>query len=245
MRLREEIITEAHKYIERVPKSVILDGTDNLLKMIKATDSIEQQQDHLMSFLLASLFGGAVKKLVFEEPCSRHPSKGQHDLVAYLDNGIRIVNEILRLKQTSWDKNEQENYVSGSVTSTRELYELKEDPHRSTTGFLDTILNKVEAKSDQLDPNETNIIWIASKGIHYKATDIEDTASHYAFGWHNLPNDQPGKTHKRPENLSALGWFWDGDPNSTSAQAQCFFITPSRIVDKLNSVINVKRLFKI
>ena len=146
------------------------------------------------------------------------------------------------MKQTDWDKDELENYVFDSLKRTEQLYELREDANRSTTGFLDTILTKVEAKSNQLDPNETNILWFTSRGIHYKATDIEDAASHYAFGRHNLPNDQPGKAHRKPENLSALGWFWDGDPNSTSTQAQCFIISPSRILENLNSVINVKRL---
>jgi len=241
MRFSEQIIEQAYKYIQRITSSVT-EGTDRLLKMIKDHDSIEQQRDHLMSFILATLFGASVKKLVFEERCSKHKSKGTHDLVVYLNNGTRIVNEVTRNKQTDWDKKEQENYVFNSVRRTEQLYELREDPKRSTTGFLDTILTKVEAKSNQLDPNETNILWFTSRGIHYKATDIENAVSHYAFGWHNLPNDQPGKAHKKPENLSALGWFWDGDPNSTSAQAQCFMITPSRILENLNSVINVKRL---
>lgn len=241
MKIGEQIIEEANKYVERIPTSIVV-GTEKLLKMIKDTDSIEQQRDHLMSFILATLFGGSVKKLVFEERCSKHKSKGTHDLVVYLNNGTRIVNEVTRIKQTDWDKKEQENYVFHSVRRTGQLYELREDPKRSTTGFPDTILTKVEAKRDQLDPNETNIVWIASKGMHYNATHIEDAAYHFAFGWHNLPNDLSGKAHKKPENLSALGWFWDGDPNSTSAQAQCFIITPSRILENLNSLINVKRL---
>ena len=240
MKLCSQILEEANKYIKRIPPYVILEGTDQLLEMIKTTDSIDQQRDHLMSFLLASLFGGIIKKAVFEENCSKHQSKGPHDLVVYLEDGTRIVNEIRRLKQTSWDKNEQESYVLDSVKRTGQLYELRENPNRSTTGFLDTILKEVEAKRVQLDPNEFNIIWIISKGIHYKATDIEDAALHYTSGWHTLSNDQPGKAHKKPEYLSALGWFWDGDPYSTSAPAQCFLMTHSRILEKLNNGINVK-----
>jgi len=212
MKLRAQVLEEAYKYINRIPSSVTPEGTDRVFELIMNTHSIDQQQDHMMSFLLASLFSGTVKKIVFEEKCSINGSKGPHDLVIYLDDGTRIVNEIHRFKQTPWDKKEQENNVIDSVKRTGQLYELREDPSRSTSGFLDIILKEIETKSVQLEPNEFNIIWFASKGIHYKATDIEDAASHYVFGWHNLTNDQPGKAHKKPENLSALGWFWDGDP---------------------------------
>ena len=237
------VFEEVNMYLKRIPTSVELEGTHQLLKMIKSTDIINQQRDYLMSFILASLYSGIVKKIVFEEDCSKHPSEGPHDLVVYLDSGIRIVNEIRRLKQTKWDKNEQENYVLDAIKKTGRLYALREDPNRSTTGFLDTILKEIEGKSDQLDPNEINIIWIASKGIHYKATNIEDAASHYISGWHKISDDQPGKAHKMPKNLSALGWFWDGDPYDTTAKAKCFFIVPSEITNNLNNTFEVKKLY--
>ena len=218
------VFEEVNKYIERIPSSVKLQGTQTLLKMIETTGSINQQRDHLMSFLLASLYGEIARKIVFEEVCSKHPSKGPHDLVVYLDANIRIVNEIRRLKQTPWDKFEEGNYVFGSIERTGLLYELREDPNRSRTGFFDIILKEIEGKSNQLDPKEINIIWIASKGIHFKATYVEDAASYYFTSFSNISNYQNEKMLKVPNNLSALGWFWDGDPYDTSAKAQCFFL---------------------
>lgn len=236
----EDVIKQAQIYIERIHHSVELEGTDELLRKIRSTNSVKQSRDHLAAFVLASLLGDATRKLVFEEPCTKHPSGGPHDLVAYLNDGTRLVNEIKRLAQTPWDKYEEENYMFGQATE--QLYELKEDPHHSTTGFLDIILREIESKSKQLDPKETNIVWFTSNGIHYQATDIEDAASHYALGWHKLSEEQPGKAHSKPENLSALGWFWDGDPEHTTAKAQCFFITPLDNMDILGSEIIVKKL---
>ncbi|MBK6914170.1 MAG: hypothetical protein IPH11_11180 [Ignavibacteriales bacterium] len=231
----DKIIEMAEEYLKRIPSSVEIEGTHYVLNMINTTNSVEQQRDYLMSFLLASLYGKIVKRIVFEESCSKHPSKGPHDLVVYLDRGTRIVNEIRRLKQTRWDKYEEENHVSGSIKKTGQLYELRDDPDRSTTGFLDTILKEIEAKGTQLDSEEINIIWIASKGMHYKATDIEDAASYYSVGCQNISN-----IHIMPKDLTALGWFWDGDPFDTTAEAECFFIKPTKVIDKLKNIFLLK-----
>jgi hypothetical protein len=233
------IIDEANKYLERIPSSVKIEGSNKLFEMIKSTSSINQQRDYLMSFILASLYGDKVSKIVFEEKCSKHPSKGAHDLVVYLPRGNRIINEIRRLKQTSWDKYEEDNFIFGSSKKTDLLYELREDPNRSTTGFFDTILNEIEAKSNQLDPGEINIIWIASKSWHYKATFIEDAASYYSRK-DVLSTD---KTHIKPENLSALGWFWEDDPNNTTAEAECFFIMSCEIIQNFKNIFKVNTFF--
>ncbi len=237
------VVEEANKDLKRIPSSVKIEGSNMLLNMIKATNSMNQQRDYLMSFILASLYGKNVKKIVFEEECLKHPSKGPHDLVVYLKRGTRVVNEIRRLKQTNWDKHEEDNFIFGSLRKTEYLYELREDPNRSTTGFLDTILNEIEAKSNQLDPEEINIIWIASKGWHYKATFIEDATSYYSSCSYKSSNDQFSNTHIMPDNLSALGWFWDGDPYDTTAKAECFFITSSEIIDDFKSIFKINTFF--
>jgi hypothetical protein len=239
------IIYEANKYLERIPSSVKIYGSNKLFEMIKSTSSTNQQRDFLMSFILASLYGDKVSKIVFEEECSKHLSKGAHDLVVYLPSGNRIINEIRRLKQTSWDKYEEDNFIFGSSKKTDLLYELREDPNRSTTGFFDTILNEIEAKSNQLDPGEINIIWIASKSWHYKATFIEDAASYYSVNSHEKLINQTENIHIIPKSLSALGWFWDGDPYNTTANAECFFITPSKIIDEFKNIFMVNTFYNI
>ena len=209
---------------------------------MKATRSAEQQKDCVSSFILATLLAPCAERLVFEENCKQHPSKGPHDLVVYLSGGIRIVNEIKRLKPTFWDQPETE-CVRNSAKRTCELYKMKEEQNRSTTGFLDTILKEVESKGKQLDPNNTNIIWFSSIGTnHYEADDIEDAAGHYTDGHAKLSSDQPGRVHEKPEWLTALGWFLDCDPQCTSLNPKCFFLVASaadKIIEKtLNADVN-------
>jgi hypothetical protein len=60
-----------------------------------------------------------------------------------------------------------------------------------------------------------------------------------------MSTEQPGKVHKMPTYLSALGWFWDGDPYNTSAKAQCFFLTQSKIIDKLKNIFEVKKIYTL
>lgn len=235
------MIDIANKYIKRISEKVTLEGQEKLLKMIKSTNDLEQQNDYLIPLFLALILSDISEKLILEEKWD-FKSNRCHDLVAYLSNGTRIVNEIKRLRQTQWDKEEFNNHVLNSVARTGQLYELKEDPNHSTTGFLDTILNEVELKEKQLEPKVTNIIWFSSRGIHYQATFIEDAASHYAQGWNNLPTEQPGKAHKKPKFLSALGWLWDGEPENTTAKPQCFFITPCKDVEILKNVIQIKNM---
>jgi len=233
------IVQQAYHYLKRIPSSVVVKGENVLLKNMKATHSAEQQKDCLSSFILATLLAPCAEKLVFEENCKQHPSKGPHDLVVYLNGGTRIVNEIKRLKPTFWDRKETE-CARNSVKRTGALYEVKEDPNRSTTGFLDTILKEVESKGKQLDPNNTNIIWFSSIGTnHYEANDIEDVASHYTDGHAKLSSDQPGRAHEKPEWLTALGWFFDGDPQCTSLNPKCFFLVASVVDKMIGKTLNV------
>lgn len=225
-------IDQARYYLKRIPSSVVVEGEKILLKNMKTMNSAEQQKDCVSSFILATLLASCAKRLVFEEDCKQHQSKGPHDLVLYLGDGTRIINEIKRLKPTLWDQKETE-HVRNSVKRTGTLYKVNEDPNRSTTGFLDTILKEVESKGKQLDPNNTNIIWFSSIGTnHYEADDIENAASHYTDGHAKLSSDQPGRAHKKPEWLTALGWFLDGDPNCTLLYPKCFFLVAS-VVDKI------------
>lgn len=199
---------------------------------MKATHSAEQQKDCVSSFILATLLAPCAERMVFEENCKQHPSKGPHDLVVYLSGGTRIVNEIKRLKPTSWDQKETE-CARNSVRRTSALYKVREDPYRSTTSFLDTIFKEVESKDKQLDPNNTNIIWISSIGTnHYEADDIRVAASCYAVSHMKSSPDQLGCVHEKPEWLTALGWFLDGDPQCTSLNPECFFLVAS-VVDEI------------
>lgn len=236
----ELIIKQVYQYLERIPSSVVVTGTNDLLEKIKATHSAEQRKDYLSSFILATLLAPCAKRLVFEENCSQHPSRGPHDLVVYVMDGPRIVNEIKRLKQTLWDQKETE-CVRNSVKHTDALYRVKEDLGRSTTGYLDTILKEVESKGPQLDPDNINIIWFSSIGTnHYEADDIQDAASFYAKGQAKLSSDQPGHTHKKPTWLTALGWFLDGDPQRTSLNPKCFFLVTSAVEKVIEKTLNVE-----
>jgi hypothetical protein len=122
-----------------------------------------------------------------------------------LNNDSRVINEIRRLKQTSWNKKEEDNCVLGQEDNPEYFYELKEGPAPSTTGFLDTILKEIEARSDQLDLGGFNIIWASSKGMHYRATFIEDAALYYSIRLYKKSIAQPQIVHLMPKNLSTLG----------------------------------------
>ncbi len=235
------IIDEAQQYLKGIPSSVKVEGVDRILKKIQKTRSTEQQKDCLASFILAMLLAPCAKRLVFEETCRQHQSGGQHDLVIYLMDDTRVVNEIKRLKPTAWDQKETE-IIRNTSTPKVKFYKLKDDPNRSTTGFLDTILKEVELKSKQIDPNNTNIVWFSSCGTnHYEADDIGCAAHHYAVGQPKLPPDQPGHSHKKPEWLTALGWFWDGDLQCTTLRPECFFLEASPVAMILGkTIIKVK-----
>lgn len=233
-----DLIGLADDYLKRIPSSVAVANKDVLLKNMRATRDVEQQKDCLSSFILATLLAPCAERLVFEENCKQHLSKGPHDLVVYLSGGIRIVNEIKRLKPTSWDQKETE-CVRNSVERTGALYKVQEDPCRSTTSFLDIILKEVKSKGKQLDPKNTNIIWFSSIGTnHYEADDIEDAANHYIDGHEKLYSDQPGRAHEKPEWLTALGWFLDGDPQCTSMNPKCFFLVTSVVDEIIEKTLN-------
>ena len=113
---------------------------------------------------------------------------------------------------------------------------------------MDTILNEISIKENQFEPDVTNILWIASKGLHYQATDIEDAASHFARGYSiiscNKPETEPGWAHIKPANLTAIGWLWDGDPINSTAKPHCFIISHSYDLKSITNIINVKILNK-
>ncbi len=96
---KDDIIEKAQNYISHISKKVNLKGQEKLINMINSTNDIEQMQDCLISLYLASVFSNITVRLVLEEPWMNNSgNRSYHDLVAYLPNGSRIVNEIKRLK---------------------------------------------------------------------------------------------------------------------------------------------------
>lgn len=235
------LIKKALSYIDAISCKVLLKGHDKLMKMLTSNADIEQQQDLMISLFLAYIFSDTCDRIILEEEWEDQKGKiRSHDLVAYFYNGTKIVNEIKRLKQTNWDLKEQNriNITNGKAST---LFELKEDSSRNR-GFLETILKDIIDKKEQFEPNVTNIMWIASKGLHYRASDIEDAASHFAKEGTELSTDllrdKPYKDLIRPKYLNALGWIWDGDPIYSTLQPECFFISLCDDLESLKNIIN-------
>ena len=196
----------------------ISDNLDQALRNIEVQASKESTQgmlDYLAPLRVAALFPQRnLARIVFEEPCSKHPSRGPHDVVLYTNTNARIVNEIKRFTETLWSQKQKEA-ATDCVKRTGLLHEMWEDPDKCT-GSHDIMLKEVWKKRLQLDPGHPNVLWLVSSNDFYDDQKVEDVAHFLAIGRDKLPEDQPGRAHQKPEHLTALGWLWDAERSWTT-----------------------------
>lgn len=196
----------------------ISDNLDEVLRNIEAQASKESTQgmlDYLAPLRVAALFSPHnLARIVFEESCSKHPSRGPHDVVLYTNANARIVNEIKRFTETLWSQKQKEA-ATDCVKRTGLLHEMWEDPDKCT-GSHDIMLKEVWKKRLQLDPGHPNVLWLVSSNDFYDDQKVEDIAHFLAIGRDRLPENQPGRAHQKPEHLTALGWLWDAERSWTT-----------------------------
>ena len=204
---------------------------------IETAGRVEQALDHLAILRVGQILRLVADKVVFEEDCARGHRKKGHDAVIY-HGEMRIVNEVMRIRPTDWGQKQREimlergtkrmqSMVLGKRGPPLEFLELTEDPNRTTTGWLDDLLKRIEERADQFDRGFINILWVVSEDLFYERDNIQDAAHFLAVQRGQLPSDQPGFAHQKPEHLTALGWMWDGDPDGTSAVPHVFLMAPA------------------
>lgn len=204
----------------------ISENVDQVLRNIEAQarrDSTARMLDYLAPLRVAALFSQhSLARVAFEEPCSRHPSRGPHDVVLYTQANLRMVNEVKRLTETLWSRRQKEA-ATDCVKRTGLLHEMWEDPDKST-GSHDIMLKEMWKKRVQLDPDHPNVLWLVSSNDFYDDQKVEDIAHFLAIGRDKLPEDQYGRAHQKPEHLTALGWLWDSERSWTTERPHMFLL---------------------
>ena len=113
----------------------ISENLDQVLRNIETQntrESTEGMLNYLAPLRVAALFSQhRLARIAFEEPCSRHPSRGPHDVVLYTRTNARVVNEVKRLTETLWSQKQKEA-ATDCVKRTGLLHEMTEDPDKST-----------------------------------------------------------------------------------------------------------------
>jgi len=204
----------------------ISENLDQVLRNIEVQarrESAEGMLDYLAPLRVAALFSKQdLARVVFEEPCTRHSSRGPHDVVLYTHTDVRVVNEVKRLTETLWSRKEKEA-ATDCGKRTGLLHEMREDPDKST-GSHDIMLKEVWKKRLQFDPGQPNVLWFVSSNDFYDDQKVEDVAYFLTVQRDQLPEGQPGRAHQKPKDLTALGWLWDGDRSWTTEVPHCFLM---------------------
>ena len=204
----------------------ISENLDKVLRNIEAQDgrkSTEGMLNYLAPLRVATLFSQhSLDRIVFEEPCSRHPSRGPHDVVLYTNTNARVVNEIKRLTETLWSRKQKEA-ATDCAKHTELLHERWEDSDKST-GSHDIMLKEIWEKRLQLDPAHPNVLWLVSSNDFYDDQKVDNVAHFLTIGREELFEDQPGRAHQKPEHLTALGWLWDAERSWTTERPHVFLL---------------------
>ncbi|MBI4314126.1 MAG: hypothetical protein HY594_04850 [Candidatus Omnitrophica bacterium] len=218
LEIQNEVLTQAKGCIQQFPA---WSGGERVLNKIRSAKSESQMFDDFVVLRVATILTPAFASLALEEPCREcRECRGPHDIVTQRD-GHRVVNEVRRIHQTPWSRQQM---TSVPIESKGDFHEIQDDPQRSTTGSLNTLLNTIESKEHQLHSGPDNVVWIVEEPpIFYGRCDMELVARIYQH-----PNS-PGQMHFKPEHLTALGWIGQADPPNPI----CYSMRPGLINDWL------------